>query len=441
MHSVEVDHLSKRYQVQKRSDRLRIQLPRLLDLFGSRREQKSEVTRDIWALKDVSFTIDPGEVLGVIGRNGAGKTTLLKVLGRITLPTEGRARIGGRVISLLEIGLGFQDDLTARENIYLNAAIFGVGRKEVKECFDEIIAFADLDKFVDGPPLRHFSTGMYLRLAFSVAVNLKPDVLLADEVLAVGDMSFQNKCMERITKVGKSGATVLFVSHDMKAIEKLCRRCIRLDGGKLVDEGDPSDVVKRYEDEVFTVQTKSQRDVKGYHRNEYGEILSAEILNLEGRPMAVVSTAEGFLLQTTFRTLQPGLSVRCGFELGSGGIAVLRSMQTADVPLGGSGIYQIVCRMPARLLSDIAYTVSPFVAFLHGPDGPINSMVLDDHGLSFRAYNTEEAVDPKASHFKTKAAGVVAPRLDWGGVELRRLSGSVEESVDASAQALLRLGE
>ena len=199
----------------------------------------------IWALKDVSFQVKQGEVVGIIGRNGAGKTTLLKLLSRITEPTEGRAEIKGRVGSLLEVGTGFHPDLTGRENIYLSGAILGMTKKEIDRKFDEIVAFAELKKFID-TPIKRYSSGMWIRLGFAVAAHLEPEILLVDEVLAVGDVVFQKRCLGKMGDVAKEGRTVLFVSHNMSMISQLCRSAIELGNGRLVAEGNAAQVVGGY---------------------------------------------------------------------------------------------------------------------------------------------------------------------------------------------------
>ncbi|MDP2725935.1 MAG: ABC transporter ATP-binding protein, partial [Dehalococcoidia bacterium] len=199
----------------------------------------------IWALKDVSFDIESGEVVGIIGRNGAGKSTLLKILSRITEPTEGFAEINGRVGSLLEVGTGFHPELTGRENIYLNGAILGMRKTEIDRKFDEIVAFAEVERFID-TPVKHYSSGMGVRLAFAVAAHLEPEILLIDEVLAVGDAAFQKKCLGKMEDVAKGGRTVLFVSHNMASIVNLCPRAILLDAGKVVMDGYSRDVVQHY---------------------------------------------------------------------------------------------------------------------------------------------------------------------------------------------------
>ena len=207
--------------------------------------QVSESGDTIWALKDVSFEIKQGEIVGIIGRNGAGKSTLLKILSRITEPTDGFAEIHGRVGSLLEVGTGFHGELSGRENIYLNGAILGMRKTEIARKFDEIVAFAEVEKFID-TPVKRYSTGMYLRLAFAVAAHLEPEILIVDEVLAVGDASFQNKCIGKMGAVAKEGRTVLFVSHNVAAVKSLCTRAILLDRGQVDCDGPVDEVVDRY---------------------------------------------------------------------------------------------------------------------------------------------------------------------------------------------------
>ena len=204
-----------------------------------------ETAEEFWALSDVQFQIKDGECVGIIGRNGAGKSTLLKLLSRITEPTRGCIRLRGRVASLLEVGTGFHPELTGRENIFLNGAILGMSRADIVKRFDEIVAFAEVEKFLD-TPVKRFSSGMYMRLAFSVAAHLEPDILIVDEVLAVGDASFQKKCMDKMEDTGKSGRTVLFVSHSMPSITRLCQRALLLENGRLTADGPASEVVGRY---------------------------------------------------------------------------------------------------------------------------------------------------------------------------------------------------
>ncbi len=199
----------------------------------------------IWALKDINFEVMSGEVVGIIGRNGAGKSTLLKILSRITEPTTGKIDLYGRVSSLLEVGTGFHPELTGRENIYLNGAVLGMKRAEITRKFDEIVAFAEIEKFLD-TPVKHYSSGMYMRLAFSVAAHLEPEILIVDEVLAVGDIAFQQKCLSKMGDVAKEGRTVLFVSHNLQAVGSLCTRAVLLDGGVVIRDDSPPEVIRRF---------------------------------------------------------------------------------------------------------------------------------------------------------------------------------------------------
>jgi len=241
-------------------------------------------TEEFWALKDVSFEVEKGDRIGIIGRNGAGKTTLLKLLSRITYPTEGRISIKGRVASLLEVGTGFHPELTGRENIFLNGAVLGMGRGEIKERFDEIVEFAEVQKFID-TPVKRYSSGMYVRLAFSVAAHLEPEILLVDEVLAVGDAQFQRKCVDKMGDAGENGKTVLFVSHNMAAVKNLCNKVILLDGGVVVESGDPSTICDKYifPEDVAATGTHSFRGgedhtvkfIRAETLNEKGEVTSA----------------------------------------------------------------------------------------------------------------------------------------------------------------------
>jgi lipopolysaccharide transport system ATP-binding protein len=252
---VHVERLGKCYQLRHQADGSGPRYTTLRDVIassaaaplqwlkGSRARQRTR--ENFWALRDVSFDVRQGEVVGIIGRNGAGKSTLLKILSRITEPTEGRVELGGRVASLLEVGTGFHPELTGRENIYLNGAILGMTRREIARKFDEIVAFAEVERFLD-TAVKHYSSGMYVRLAFGVAAHLEPDVLIVDEVLAVGDAEFQRKSLGKMRDVSQGGRTVLFVSHNMAAVHALCSRAVWLDGGRVAADGNVADSVAKY---------------------------------------------------------------------------------------------------------------------------------------------------------------------------------------------------
>jgi lipopolysaccharide transport system ATP-binding protein len=251
-----------------------------------------------WALKDVSFDVKPGEAIGIVGRNGAGKTTLLKILSRITEPSIGRIRIKGRVGSLLEVGTGFHPELTGRENIFLNGAILGMSKRDIRKKFDEIVFFAEVEKFLD-TPVKKYSSGMYVRLAFAVAAHLEPEILLVDEVLAVGDSAFQKKCLGKMGDAAIEGRTVLFVSHNMNAIRRFCRKAIWLDNGRIVKRGTPDEVVGDYEqsqirhfDEFSYVAERSPKDVK----NLSFYISRVEMQNTKGEKTNIFSYNDSFVL-------------------------------------------------------------------------------------------------------------------------------------------------
>jgi lipopolysaccharide transport system ATP-binding protein len=241
MRAISVDNLSKLYHLGERSANS------LRDVVTGffQRSSDGAAKSELWALKEVSFEVQQGDTLGIIGRNGAGKSTLLKILSRITKPTKGTAEIRGRVGSLLEVGTGFHNELSGRENIYLNGAILGMKRSEIEKRFDEIVAFSEVEQFLD-TPVKHYSSGMYMRLAFSIAAHLEPEVLIVDEVLAVGDTSFQNKCLGKMDEVSRSGRTVLFVSHNLGSLAQICNKGLLLHKGKLLSHGDIRETVNDY---------------------------------------------------------------------------------------------------------------------------------------------------------------------------------------------------
>jgi len=312
----------------------------------------------VWALKDVSFEVVPGDVLGVIGRNGAGKTTLLKVLSRITAPTEGRAHLNGRVGSLLEVGTGFHPELSGRHNVYLNGAILGMTRKEINRKFDEIVAFAEVEKFID-TPVKRYSSGMYVRLAFAVAAHLEPEILIVDEVLAVGDFNFQKKCLGKMQDVSREGRTVLFFSHNMAAVQNLCTRGIVLDAGRLVFDGTEAEAVERY--------LRNVRDVgalmnEAQSRAGTGDIriTGIELRDLAGQPIDTVMCGQSFDVFLHFAK-RPGYStmraiaslvVKTQFDVP---VSLNHNRLTRDVlgPLSDRGAF--VCRIERLPLAAASY--------------------------------------------------------------------------------------
>jgi lipopolysaccharide transport system ATP-binding protein len=269
---------------------------------------QSSLNDIIWALKDVSFEVNEGEVLGIIGRNGAGKTTILKILSRITEPTGGYVEIHGRLSSLLEVGTGFHPELTGRENIFLNGAILGMRKREIEQRFDEIVSFAEIEKFID-TPVKRYSSGMYVRLAFAVAAHLEPEILLVDEVLAVGDLAFQKKCLGKMEEVTRGGRTILFVSHNMGAIRRLCQSAIWLDDGRIVENGAVDEVVRDYEEnqlkhfnESSYIVERGPEEVK----NKSFYISRVEMLNEQGEHANIFRYNEKLFLIVDFAGVPPG---------------------------------------------------------------------------------------------------------------------------------------
>lgn len=295
-----------------------------------RRKDDSRLKKNIiWALKDISFEVKRGEILGIIGCNGAGKTTLLKVLSRITEPTEGFAEICGRVGSLLEVGTGFHPELTGRENIFLNGAIIGMKRLEIKRKFDEIVAFAGIEKFID-TPLKHYSSGMYVRLAFAVAAHLQPEILLLDEVLAVGDFAFQKRCFEKMGDVVKEGRTIILVSHNLQAINSLCSRSICLEDGRISTIGETREVVDSYlrnieflkDDEDISMRTRAMR-------SEYLKFLELSFLNSKGEKTGTFFFREPFEVRFVFEVFKPLENLRLGVGISaSDGLRIFTTHHT-----------------------------------------------------------------------------------------------------------------
>jgi lipopolysaccharide transport system ATP-binding protein len=245
---IEIENISKRYQIGANKEpylSLRDEVAKFASRLRPRSKVRGQSSQDFWALKDVSFNVEEGDAVGIIGRNGAGKSTVLKILSQITPPTEGKIIMRGRVASLLEVGTGFHPELTGRENIYLNGTILGMTRSEVSRKFDEIVAFAEVEKFLE-TPVKRYSSGMYVRLAFAVAAHLEPEILVVDEVLAVGDAEFQQKCLGKMSEVAKGGRTVLFVSHNMAAISAFCSKCITFESGRIVARGTTHDCISKY---------------------------------------------------------------------------------------------------------------------------------------------------------------------------------------------------
>lgn len=364
---------------------------------------------EFWALRDISLTVQPGERVGLIGRNGAGKSTLLKILSRITEPTAGRARLRGRISALLQVGTGFHPELTGRENIYLNGAVLGMSRREIQQKFDEIIAFSEIEQFLD-TPVKRYSSGMYVRLAFAVAAHLDPEVLLVDEVLAVGDIAFQKKCLGRMNTVADEGRTILFVSHNMAAISRLCSRVVLLDNGRIVRDGESEAVIQEY---FAQADHSSGLFVLPPENRPGAQIEEIGIVNDEGRFCASVKVHRDFALHLRFRVHEKLEQSRVAlFVLTQDGTTVFSTMHTDADPdqtrtlLPGS--YRARIRIPAHYLNVGTYSLN---AQINGRRPGHGQAVLDraQQGLNFRVEQTA-TISLEAN---TARPGVVTPILPW----------------------------
>ncbi|NIN63975.1 MAG: ATP-binding cassette domain-containing protein [Anaerolineae bacterium] len=410
--AIRVEHLSKRYRIGGPQTQYKTIRETLMDVTGApvrrlrRLGQPMPEEETIWALKDVSFEVKHGEVLGIIGRNGAGKTTLLKILSRITEPTEGHAEINGRVGSLLEVGTGFHPELTGRENIYLNGAILGMQRAEIDERFDEIVAFSEIEKFID-TPVKRYSSGMYVRLAFAVAAHLEPEILLVDEVLAVGDAAFQKKCLGKMGDVAAEGRTVLFVSHNMGAIDRLCESAVLLTRGKIAHKGAPRDTIERY--------LVKPEDVVGSWNADDRQSDSSLPISLTSAYCARESTStatslvpydEPFRLIAVYRVRRAvrtwSLALRVADHAGN----VVFASSDADGQCHADrrqspNSYRAICHVPSRLLRPGIYSVT-IITHIHGV------RILESHEDAFR-------FEVSATGYTLGAGrvGVITPSLKW----------------------------
>src|SRR5262245_25616385 len=334
----------------------------------------------MWALKDVSLEVQPGEVVGLIGRNGAGKSTLLKVLSRITEPTRGRAELRGRVGSLLEVGTGFHPELTGRENIYLNGAILGMSREEISRKFDEIVAFAEVEQFLD-TPVKRYSSGMYVRLAFAVAAHLDLEILLVDEVLAVGDMVFQKKCLGKMQEVSRSGRTVLFVSHNMGVMRNLCNRCLVLEGGRIKFQGDIGAGIAKYEEQLVGLRGCDLSRCVVRSGTGDSRITSIWLQDASGRQVSMVGMGQETHICLRVRCRRPIRRPKVGIAVNTTAGQRLFRLVTTDqgVQLPElDGEATITCQMPAMPLLPGTYILD--VGLI---DGMHTNLDIVDGALSF----------------------------------------------------------
>ncbi len=372
----------------------------------------SSLEERFWALQDISFAIKPGEAVGIIGRNGAGKSTLLKILTRITEPTVGYGDVYGRVGSLLEVGTGFHPELTGRDNIFLNGAILGMTRNDIKRNLDEIVAFAEVEKFID-TPVKHYSSGMYLRLAFAVAAHLEPEILLVDEVLAVGDARFQKKCLDKMDDVGSEGRTVLFVSHQMSAITRLCKRALLLDEGRLVKDGPTGEVVSAYMTAGGAVMAcREWYESRRPPGNKIVRLLAVRVLDDRGEITDTVDIRRAIQLQMEFEVLEDGYILLPHFHcFNDTGVHLFPTVDLDETwrrrkrPLG---VYQSTVTIPGNLFAEGTVYVHANMLRLE----PTEVMFIVSDAVAFQVFDTMEGDSARGDYGGT-LPGVLRPKLEW----------------------------
>jgi lipopolysaccharide transport system ATP-binding protein len=428
--AIRIEGVGKEYQLGAGTGhdaRLSEQLQHILQrAFRRRSHATSHLTPDarthesLWALRDVSLEVHAGEALGLIGPNGAGKSTLLKLLSRITLPTEGRITLRGRVATLLEVGTGFHPDLTGRENIFINGAILGMRRREIEARFDEIVEFSGIERFID-TPVKRYSSGMYVRLAFAVAAHLQPEILLVDEVLAVGDAEFQRRCLGKMQEVSAGGRTVVFVSHNMAAVQRLCSRAVLIDKGRLVLDGMPGEVVAAYLDRGWSVDetgvTVIGDDADRFKGSCAARLRKVLLTDTGGRPTSSVRLGQRFRITLTFDILRPigEAVVEIGISTTEGQrFATVQTSDRADLPL-------LVDQGTLEISAEIGVTLLPgeyvFEVALHDSNGVTADFVY--RALRFTALNVPDS--DQESYPWSVVRGFVRPDAVWSQTRAARV--------------------
>jgi lipopolysaccharide transport system ATP-binding protein len=426
---IHVENLGKRYRIGQRERYLALRdviteaVKAPFRALARRGKNNQNEDNFIWALKDLSFEVKRGEVLGIIGRNGAGKSTLLKVLSQITEPTEGHATIHGRVASLLEVGTGFHPELTGRENIFLNGAILGMSRKEIQRKFDEIVAFSEIEKFLD-TPVKRYSSGMYVRLAFAVAAHMEPEILLVDEVLAVGDTQFQKKCLGKMGNVAKEGRTVLFVSHNMVAVQTLCQHAFWLDAGQLKAQGAVSPIVTTYLRSGLAEDDAGERvwpDMASAPGNQTVRLHRIAVQPEDGRLGDMISMQTPVRIEVEYWNLLPAVHLHATLHVynDQGIIAFTTGADVDPDPLlhvqPPTGLFRSVCHIPGNLLNSGFHRVGLFLVRSN-----LAATYRLDEAIGF------EVVDNKERGFAWfgKEPGVLCPHLHWSTEYLGNAAGS-----------------
>ncbi|MEM7220393.1 MAG: ABC transporter ATP-binding protein [Pseudomonadota bacterium] len=422
--AIKVEGLSKQYRIGSVTDSkltlqdkiirgLQTPFRRAAGLLKGNSNAAMDMNETFWALKDVSFEIQKGEVVGIIGRNGAGKSTLLKLLSRITEPTTGSATIRGRVGSLLEVGTGFHPQLTGRENVFLNGSILGMSEQEVRSKFDEIVDFSEVGKFID-TPVKYYSSGMKVRLAFAVAAHVQPEVLIVDEVLSVGDVSFRKKCMEKMHEAGASGSTVLVVSHNAQAITSMCDRAIWLNQGQMYDDGPVSEIVSRYLRQGMGLSSARAWNADEAPGGDIARLLSMRALDPKGEDIVDLDVTNDCCIETEIEVLEPGHGIVMNMILqNSDGIHAFCAVDTDNPAWAGKswdvGVHKLRMRIPGNLLQVDTYTVN-CVLWAWG-----SRQVRQCHVRSALCFSVVEAAnkDGARGEWLGNMPGVLRPKLEW----------------------------
>jgi len=416
---ITVDNLSKSYTIghlATKGDGLRHAIENALRApfrsRAARQARKKQTEEEFWALRNVDLEIEQGETVGIIGRNGAGKSTLLKILSRITDPTQGRVRLRGRVASLLEVGTGFHPELTGRENIFLNGAILGMRRAEIKRKFDEIVAFSEIEKFID-TPVKRYSSGMYVRLAFAVAAHLEPEILIVDEVLAVGDSAFQKKCLGKMENVARQGRTVLFVSHNLGVVSKLCPRAVLLFDGHKKFDGPASQAISRYLATSFQAEGERSWPNGDGPGNQNVRLRCVRVISGDA-PAGEVNIDQPLEIQIDYETLREGMEISTSIHLlDAMGGEILSSINLPSASLEPDplafarlpkGLFRASCTIPANFLNESTYGVN--IALLNRS---YHAEVFEREAIRFRAHDA----GGMRGEYTGTWIGVVRPKLAW----------------------------
>lgn len=428
---IRVENLGKKYRIHHQQ---RERYTALRDVIANRakslfRNPQSAISNpqsieDFWALKDVSFEIKQGEVVGIIGRNGAGKSTLLKVLSRITEPTTGRVAIKGRIASLLEVGTGFHPELTGRENIYLNGAILGMTKLEIQKKFDDIVSFAEIEKFLD-TPVKRYSSGMYMRLAFSVAAHLEPEILLVDEVLAVGDASFQRKCLNKMQEVGQDGRTVIFVSHNMPAVTRLCEKAVLLNNGQKISEGEAQAVVSTYLCSGFgSSAIREWQDVAKAPGNENVRLIAVKVRDDKGAISENIDIRKPVKIEIEYEVLKNGFVLVPNFHFfNEDGLCLFVACDLEPEwkkKPKQIGHYQTTAIIPGNFLAEGTVIINVAISTM-------DPVIVHLHELDAVAFQVVDSLDGDSvrGDYAGPMPGVVRPALHWSTKRTTQVAKSV----------------